>query len=96
MPLLVAGLGYASALQGRLVEGRALLEEAVSEGISTSARRAIFWAWLSESCRLAGHGAEAWQHARQALDLARQQKDRGEEALALHQLGRRLCPRRSP
>ena len=96
LPLLVAGLGYASALQGRLVEGRALLEEAVSEGISTSARRAIFWAWLSESCRLAGHGAEAWQHARQALDLpkpynlqtlARQQKDRGEEALALHQLG---------
>jgi hypothetical protein len=27
------------------------------------------------------------QHARQALDLARQQKDRGDEALALHQLG---------
>src|SRR5262249_54154980 len=44
-------------------------------------------AWLSEVCRLAGHGAEAWQHARQALDLARQQKARGYEALALHQLG---------
>jgi hypothetical protein len=29
----------------------------------------------------------AWQHAHQALDLARQQKERGEEALALHQLG---------
>jgi tetratricopeptide (TPR) repeat protein len=28
-----------------------------------------------------------WQHARQALDLARQQKGRGSEALALHQLG---------
>jgi hypothetical protein len=27
------------------------------------------------------------QHARQALDLARQQKERGDEALALHQLG---------
>jgi hypothetical protein len=36
---------------------------------------------------LGGHGEEAWQHARQALDLARQQKDRGDEALALHQLG---------
>ena len=30
---------------------------------------------------------EAWQHARQALDLARQQKARGYEAHALHQLG---------
>ena len=87
LPMIVAGLGYASALQGRLAEGRALLEEAISEGIRTGARRAVHWAWLSEGCRLAGHGAEAWQHARQALDLARQQKDRGDEALALHQLG---------
>src|SRR5262249_1253044 len=44
-------------------------------------------AWLSEVCRLAGRGEEAWQHARQALDLARQLKERGNEALALHQLG---------
>jgi tetratricopeptide (TPR) repeat protein len=34
-----------------------------------------------------GHGEEAWQHARQALDLARRLKARGDEALALHQLG---------
>ena len=38
-------------------------------------------------CRLAGRDEEAWQHARQALDLARQLKARGDEALALHQLG---------
>src|SRR5262249_16049913 len=44
-------------------------------------------AWLSEVCRLEGRGEEAWQHARQALDLARQQKARGDEARALHQLG---------
>ena len=44
-------------------------------------------AWLSEVCRLAGRGDEAWQYARQALDLARQQKERGNEAFALHQLG---------
>ena len=44
-------------------------------------------AWLSEVCRLAGRGEEAWQHARQALDLARRQKARGDEAFALHQLG---------
>jgi tetratricopeptide (TPR) repeat protein len=87
LPQLVAGLGYAAALQGRHAEGRALLEEAVRESLSTGARRAVFWAWRSEGCRLEGHGAEALQHAHQALDLARQQKDRGDEALALHQLG---------
>jgi tetratricopeptide (TPR) repeat protein len=86
---IVAGLGYASALQGRLAEGRALLEEAISESIRTGALlgHAYRVAWLSEVCRLAGRGEEAWQHARQALDLARQQKDRGEEAVALYQLG---------
>ena len=85
---IVAGLGYAYALQGRLAEGRSLLEEAISESIRTGARQRPFWvAWLSEVCRLAGRGDEAWQHAHQALDLARQQRARGEEALALHQLG---------
>jgi class 3 adenylate cyclase/tetratricopeptide (TPR) repeat protein len=87
LPMIVAGLGYASALQGRLAEGRALLEEAASESISRGAHRAVHWTWLSEACRLGGHGAEALQHARQALDLARQQKARGNETLALHQLG---------
>jgi tetratricopeptide (TPR) repeat protein len=84
---IMAGLGSAFALQGRLAEGRALLEEASGESISTGARRAVHWAWLSEGCRLVGRGEEAWQHARRALDLARQQKDRGDEAHALHQLG---------
>jgi tetratricopeptide (TPR) repeat protein len=89
LPTIVAGLGYASALQGRLAEGRALLEEGISEGIRTGGLVGIAYrvAWLSEVCRLAGHGEEAWQHARQALDLARQQKARGDEALALYQLG---------
>jgi tetratricopeptide (TPR) repeat protein len=86
---LVAGLGYASALQGRLAEGRALLEEGISACISMGAlgHRSGWVVWLSEVCRLAGRGEEAWQHARQALDLARRQKERGDEAFALHQLG---------
>jgi tetratricopeptide (TPR) repeat protein len=84
-----AGLGYASALQGRPAAGRPLLEEAISENLHTGALQdhATRLAWLSEVCRLAGRGEEAWQHARQALDLARQQKERGSEALALHELG---------
>jgi tetratricopeptide (TPR) repeat protein len=87
--VIAASLGYASALQGRLAEGHALLEEAISESSRTGAlQNQAYWvAWLSEVCRLAGRGEEAWQHAHQALDLARQQKARGDEALALHQLG---------
>jgi tetratricopeptide (TPR) repeat protein len=86
---IAADLGYAYALQGRLAEGRALLEEAVSEGIRTGGLQGLAYrvAWLSEVCRLAGHGEEAWQHARQALDLARQYRERANEVLALHQLG---------
>jgi tetratricopeptide (TPR) repeat protein len=82
-------LGYAAALQGRLAEGRALLEEAIREDIRRGLweNQALRFAWLSEVWRLAGRGAEAWPHACQALDLARQHKERGNEALALHQLG---------
>jgi class 3 adenylate cyclase/tetratricopeptide (TPR) repeat protein len=89
LPTIVTCLGYAYALQGRLAEGCALLEEGISEGICTGAMLGLAArvAWLSEVCRLAGRGEEALQHARQALDLARQQKARGEEAFALHQLG---------
>ena len=87
-PAMAADLGYAYALQGRIAEGRALLEEAIREGLSMGARHAAYrLAWLSEICRLAGRCEEAWQYALQALDLARQQKTRGEEALALSQLG---------
>jgi tetratricopeptide (TPR) repeat protein len=50
-------------------------------------QRPLWVAWLSEVYRLVGRSDEAWQHARQALDLAREQKARGDEAFALHQLG---------
>jgi tetratricopeptide (TPR) repeat protein len=86
---IAAGLGYAAARQGRLAEGRALLEEAIGVTIRTGTllNHSHRVAQLSEACRLAGRGEEAWQHAHQALDLARQLKERGNEAYALHQLG---------
>ena len=86
---IAADLGFAYALQGRLAEGRVLVEEAIRESIRAGSLgyRSRLVAQLSEVCRLAGRGEEAWQHACQALDLARQQKERGDEALALHQLG---------
>jgi tetratricopeptide (TPR) repeat protein len=74
---IAAGLGYAFALQGRVAEGRTLLEEGISEAIRTGGRQnPQRVAWLSEVCRLAGRGGDA-----------RQQKARGDEALALYQLG---------
>jgi tetratricopeptide (TPR) repeat protein len=86
---IAADLGFAYALQGRLAAGRVLVEEAIRESIRAGllGYRSRMVAQLSEVCRLAGRGDEAWQHARQALDLARQQKERGNEAHALYQLG---------
>jgi tetratricopeptide (TPR) repeat protein len=86
---IMGGLGDAYALQGCLAEGRTLLEEAIGEASSTGVlgNHSLLVAWLSEVCCLAGRGEEAWQHARQALDLAQQQKARGNEAHALYQLG---------
>ena len=83
---IVASLGHAYALMGRLVEGDALLGDAIREDIRT--RMISLWiGWLSEVCLLAGRLDAAWQHARQALDLARQRGERAYEALALRQLG---------
>jgi tetratricopeptide (TPR) repeat protein len=86
---IVASLGYAYALQGRLAEGRALLEEGISEGIRRGevGNHTRWVAWLSDVYCLMGRSEEAWQQARQALDWARQLKARGDEALALYQMG---------
>ena len=86
---IAVALGSAYALQGRLAEGRALLEEGISESLCTGELRghAARLAQLSEVWRLEGRSEEAGQHAHQALDLARHQKAHGDEAFALHQLG---------
>jgi tetratricopeptide (TPR) repeat protein len=84
------GLGEAYALTGRLDEGLALLEEARRDDLRTGrlgSSYVIHLRQLSAVYLLAGRDDEAWQHACQALDLARQLKARGEEAHALFQLG---------
>jgi hypothetical protein len=52
------------------------VEEAIREehSMGTLGHHAPKLAWLSEVCRLAGRGEEAWQHAHRALELARQHK----------------------
>jgi class 3 adenylate cyclase/tetratricopeptide (TPR) repeat protein len=84
-----AGLGTAYAHAGRVTQGLALLEETCRDDIRTGAlfMHTSHLMQLSAVELLAGHLNEASQHARQALDLARQQKARGHEARALFQLG---------
>jgi len=82
----VAGvLGEAYARVGRLAEGLALLEEAFRDALQRGVRNIQLApaARLSAVYLLAGRLGEARQHALQALDFARQQKARGEEADAL-------------
>src|SRR5215510_8556937 len=56
-----SNLGHASALMGRLAEGRALLEEALREGrrMGGLMAQSIHIAWLSAVCLLEGCVDEA-------------------------------------
>jgi tetratricopeptide (TPR) repeat protein len=94
---IMGDLGYACALAGRPAEGRALMEEALSESlrVGTVRNRSLHVVRLSAICLLQGRGEEAGQHARQALALARQHGERGFEACALCQLGA-VCAQADP
>jgi tetratricopeptide (TPR) repeat protein len=88
--MLIAGrLGEAYAHVGRPAEGLTFLEEACRDAIGTGALSAyvLHLRQLSAVDLLVGRVDEAWQHACQAFDRARQQKACGSEALALFQLG---------
>ena len=83
-----AWLGYAYALSGRLLEGVALLEEAVADpGATGAANHPLFLAHLGEAYLLAGRRDDATEVARRALDLAHRQKERGNEAWVRRLLG---------
>jgi DNA-binding NtrC family response regulator/tetratricopeptide (TPR) repeat protein len=87
---ILGGLGEAYAHTGRLAEGLALLEEARRDDLRTGALGGHYLTHLRQLSAvylLASRFDEAWQHAYQALDLARQHGIRGNEALALCQLG---------
>jgi class 3 adenylate cyclase/tetratricopeptide (TPR) repeat protein len=87
---IAGGLGEAYAHTGRLAEGLALLEEARRDDLRTGRLGGSYVTHLRQLSAvylLTGRVDEASQHACQALDLARQQKARGNEAHALFQQG---------
>jgi tetratricopeptide (TPR) repeat protein len=81
-------LGYAYALSGRLSEAVALLEEALAHSVTTgTADHALLLAYLGEARLLSGHCDAALAVTQRALDLARRQRERGNEAWVLRLLG---------
>jgi tetratricopeptide (TPR) repeat protein len=98
VPRLAAALGVAYALDGRVAAGLALVEQAVEREVATGRLRslALFVTCLSEAYLLAGRLEEARQRATQALDLARQYQQRGQQAWALWLLGESTARQASP
>ena len=85
-----SALGYAHALSGRSADAIPLLEEAVKRPVflgATQEGQSLRTVWLSEAYLLTGREADARAAAQRALDLARQHKERGNEAYALRLLG---------
>jgi class 3 adenylate cyclase/tetratricopeptide (TPR) repeat protein len=90
-------LGHAYALGGRLAEAVPLMEQAVSDPASTgSANHPILLAYLGEGHLVSGHPDRAVAVAQRALDLARHQRERGNEAWVVRCLGEIAVQRDPP
>jgi tetratricopeptide (TPR) repeat protein len=98
LPELAVALGLAYTLDGRVAAGLALVEDGVEQEVASArARRlALFVAWLSEAYLLAGRLEEAHQRAAQAVELAGQYQQRGNQAWALWLLGESTARQASP
>jgi tetratricopeptide (TPR) repeat protein len=98
VPRQAAALGLAYVLEGRVAAGLALVEQGVEQQAARDRPRflAPLVAWLSEAYLLAGRLEDAHQRAAQALDLARQYQQRGNQAWALWLLGESTARQVSP
>ena len=98
VPELTAALGLAYTLEGRVAAGLALVEHGAEQDVASGRPRRLApsIACLSEAYLLAGRLEEARQCAAQALDLARQYKQRGNQAWALWLLGESTARQVSP
>ena len=94
---LAAAVGRAWALTGRVQEGVTLMTDTVNEANSKNAAlgQASRVAWLAEGLLVAGDVERAWEHGEQALQLARDFRERGQEVWSLHLLGDIAGRRRS-
>jgi tetratricopeptide (TPR) repeat protein len=84
---LVASLGYAYALSGRVAEALTLLEQAVQD-VSTRYLGYTLWvAWLAEAYLVASRMEDALSCALRALELSQTHRERGHQAWTLRLLG---------
>ncbi len=88
LPTAAACLGHANASFGQIEWGVALLETAVDEGARAGIKSSysLWLTYLGEACLLAHRTSDALAHARRALGLSREHKERGYEAWALRLL----------
>jgi class 3 adenylate cyclase/tetratricopeptide (TPR) repeat protein len=98
VPWHAVALGIVYAQAGHVAAGLALVEQGVEQEAASdrSRRLASSIAQLSEAYLLAGRLEDARQRATQALDLARQYKQRGHQAWALWFLGESTARQASP
>ena len=91
-------MGLVYAVEGRVAAGLALVEHGVEQAVARGrpGRLAPVVAWLSEAYLLAGRLEEAHTRAAQAVDLARQYQQRGNQAWALWLLGESTARQASP
>ncbi len=85
IPFLASPLGLAYALAGRAGDAFPLLDQAIDQAVAiqANANHARRLVHLGTGLRLSGRIEHARTVARSALDLARAQKERGDEAHAL-------------
>jgi tetratricopeptide (TPR) repeat protein len=98
LPRQAAALGLAYALDGHVTAGLALVEQGVEQAVAMDRPRSLVLpvTRLSEAYLLAGRLEDAHQRAAQALDLARQYQQRGNQAWALWLLGESTARQASP
>jgi tetratricopeptide (TPR) repeat protein len=97
LPLIACALGAAYSLAGRSGDAIALLEEGAREGLAIGrlGGHSLLIFRLGEAYLRAGRLDEADDAARRALLMAREKRERGHEAYALHLLGE-VVARRTP
>jgi tetratricopeptide (TPR) repeat protein len=88
-PSLASTLGAAYTLSGRPAEALPPLQQAVQQvtGMRLLVFQTLALTHLSEAYLHASHQEEAYQYAQQALRLARERQERGDEAWLLRLLG---------